>query len=190
MLTYDEDVKQFDSRAAMDNKVLARFYMKAEHDKKESVKAGRPIYRDKEYIEIVVPGDSKDVVIRPVTDMDRQRFHKIYEAFKSGAENQLIGTPLEEVTWIPRSQVEELKYFKIFTVEHLAEVRDDACSKLPGLFELKRKAKAFVVAASDAAPILALDQKIKDQESEMNALKEALREAAATIKELKNAKKD
>lgn len=190
MQTYDEDVRQFDSRGSMDNKVLARFYMKAEQDKKASVEAGRPIFKDKEYIEIVVPGDSKDVVIRPVTDMDKQRFHKIYEAFKSGAESQLIGTPLEEVTWIPRSQVEELKYFKIFTVEHLAEVRDDACSKLPGLHELKRRAKAFVAAAEDAAPLLALEQRIKDQENEMNALKEALREAANTIKELKKSQKE
>jgi hypothetical protein len=189
MPMYDEDVSQFDSRGAMDNKVLAKFYMKADEDKHATLEAGRPIYRDREYIEIVVPGDSKDVVIRPASDMDRQRFRKIYEAFKSGAENQLIGTPLDEVTWIPRSQVEELKYFKIFTIEHLAEVRDDACSKLPGLHELKRKAKAFVQAATDNAPLLAMDQRVKDQENEINALKESLREAVETIKELKKSSK-
>lgn len=190
MPTYEEDVSQFDSRGAMDNKVLAKFYMKAEQDKQASLAAGRPVYRDREFIEIVVPGDSKDVVIRPASDMDRQRFRKIYEAFKSGAESQLIGTPLEEVTWIPRSQVEELKYFKIFTVEHLAEVRDDACSKLPGLHELKRKAAAFVQAASDNAPFLAMEQKMKDQDMEINALKTSLKDAIETIKELKKNQKD
>jgi hypothetical protein len=189
-MQYEEDVRQFDSRGAMDNKVLARFFTKPEQDMMASAEAGRPIYKDQEYIEIIVPGDSKDVVIRPVSEMDKQRFHKIYELFQSGAQNQLVGTPLEEVTFIPRSQVEELKYFKIFTLEHLAEVRDDACTKLPGLHELKRKAKAFLDAAEGAAPLLKLEESLKAQDNEIEALKNALKDAAATIKELKAKVKD
>lgn len=189
-MNYEDNVEDFQSREKADNRTYVRFYMDAVQDQEASTKEGRPIYKDMEFVEIIVPGDSKDVVVHRVSDLDRRRFARQYELFKQGQADQLIGTPLKEVTWIPRSQVEELRFFKILTVEQLAQVNDNACTRIPGLYDLRRRAIAFVDAAAAAAPMLALEEANKKLENEVAALKNSLKEAIDTIKEFKAKSKD
>jgi hypothetical protein len=184
-MQYEDNVEDFQSREKADARTYVRFYMDAVQDHEASTKEGRPIFKDCEFVEIIVPGDSKDVVVHRVSDLDKRRFARQYELFKQGQSEQLIGTPLKEVTWIPRSQVEELRFFRIYTVEQLAQVNDSACTKFPGLYDLKRRAAAFVDSASAAAPLLELEGANKKLENEVEALKNSLKEAIETIKELK-----
>jgi hypothetical protein len=190
MNQFDDNVEDFQSRDKADHRTYVRFFMDAVQDQAASVREGRPIFKDMEHVEVIVPGDAKDVVVHRVSDLDRRRWPQQYQMFKQGQSEQLIGTPLSEVTWIPRSQVEELKYFKIMTVEQLAQVNDSACSKIPGLHDLKRRAAAFVDSATAAAPLLALEESNKVLENEVATLKNSLQEAIATIKELKAKVKD
>lgn len=184
----DFDPADFDRREAADRNVYVKFYMRPVVDQDRSNKEGRPIYVDREYIEIRTPGNQTNVVQRPVTDMDRKRFRQAYQSFKAGNEEQVIGTPLVEVPWITRSMVEELAHLRIRTLEHLAGVNDDVCGRIPGLYSLKEKAQAAIQQATNHAPIAELQARNEALVQELAALKQTVEEQAAIIRSM-NAEK-
>lgn len=187
MQQFEHDVEDFEDREK--GKVFVKFYTRPVQDEAESDKQGRPIYNEVEYLEIRAPGNATNIVQRPVTDMDKRRFRRQYEMFKEGNEEQLVGTPLTEVTWVTRSQAEELSYLRIRTLEQLAEVGDDVCTRIPGLFKLKQRAQTTVETATKNAPILELTAKLESLANENATLKKAVEEQAATIKKLSAEKK-
>lgn len=176
----DFDVKDFEDENSTKG-VYARFYWRPKKDEAASAAEGRPIFKDTEYVEIIAAGNSNNIVARPVSDMDRVRFRQAYAKFKEGDADQLVGTPLIELPWLTRSQVEELAYMKIRTVEQLATLNDAACG-IPGMFDLKRKAEAWVKKAEGAAPFTALQKENEDLKARIAALEELLKKPAATAK--------
>lgn len=161
------------------NGLNVRFSVRPVKDEKASVEAGRPIYRDAEYIEIKVPGD-RDSVERPLRDVDRQRFAPAYSAWsKDRAAGGLIGTPLTEWPTISASQVRELEYFNVRTVEQLASVTDANMSNLGPYLELRRKAQAFLKAAQGNAPLEQLASENAALKARLEAMEKQLAEVAA-----------
>lgn len=159
--------------------VYARFYTVPVQDQTASAEQGRVVFKDREYIEIVAAGNSNNIIRRPVSDMDRGRFRQAYAKFKEGDTEQLIGTPLTEVPWVSRSQCEELAYIKVRTLEQLAQVNDAACSSAPGMYELKRKAQAWLKKSEDAAPFTALAKENADLNDKIAVLEQTVKELAA-----------
>jgi hypothetical protein len=175
----DADVRIFDNRFKMDAGIYARFYFQPEINEAKSAEAHRPVYEEKEYIEIVAPGNGNNIIRRRASDIDRSRFKAQYRQFKEGASEQLIGTPISEVPWLNRSQVEELNYLHIRTVEALAAIVDSECAKQVGLYDLKRRAKEYLEKAeSDSSRISQLEETNR-------VLQEQLKELLAAKKEAK-----
>ena len=184
----DFDVGDFDSRTAGDKSVFVKFYIRPFQDEEKSAEEGRPIFKDKEYVEIRTPGNETNIIKRPVTDMDKQRFRGAYAAFKAGDAEQIIGTPLTETPWITRSQVEELAYLRIRTLEQLANVGDDVCTRLPGMFKLKQRAQAALERAEKTAPFIAMQKENEDLRNKLAALEHALADQAEAIRALEKKK--
>jgi hypothetical protein len=176
--TVEYDVGDF-SRENDNRGVYARFYYAPVKNEEASAAEGRPVFVDKEFIEIIAAGNSTNIVGRKATDMDKRRFSKEYSLFKSGDDEQMVGTPLTEVPWITRSQVEELMYRKIRTLENLAELSDGMINA-PGMYELKRKAEAWLKKASEAAPFTAMQAEMEALRAELAALKNAPNKVAKT----------
>jgi len=188
MQTADFDVSDFNSREAADKSVYVKFYIRPKENEAKSAEEGRPIYEDKEYVEIRTPGNTTNIVQRPVTDMDKKRFAAAYREFKAGDTEQVIGTPLVEAPWITRSQVEELSYLRIRTVEQLANVGDDVCTRIPGLFKLKQRAQQMEVNAEKQAPFIKLQKEREEMQAQIDSLKETVEAQAAIIKQWQAAK--
>lgn len=148
----DAEVFQ-NGRFAADRGVHARFYLKPVIDKAASASAGRTIHKEVEYVEILAAGNPNNIVQRRATSEDRSRFEKQYSLFKQGSEEQLTGTHLTEVAWLTRSQIEELAYLRIRSLEQLANVSDEVCGRNVGLYELKKKANAVLEASASEAPL-------------------------------------
>lgn len=181
MPQFDDDVNDFENRYAGDKGVHARFYMHPQQDEEKSAAAGRPIFEETEFVEIIAAGNQTSIIRRPARQMDKQRFQRQYEAFKAGAGDSDFGTILSEVPWVTRSQVEELSYLRIRTLEQLAHVSDAECGKHVGLYELKSKAQKALAAAEGAAPLTELEQENKalkktldDQQSQMSKMQEQM----------------
>lgn len=187
---YDVDHRDFESREAADNSVYVKFYTKPVMNEAKSDEAGRPIYDEREYVEIRTPGQQNNVVQRPVTDMDRQRFRKAYSKFKEGFEEQLVGTPLSEVSWLTRAQVEELFHLRVRTVEHLAELNDSVCSKYSGMYKLKQRAKQVIEEGTKNAPFAKLQSENEKMAAELTALRQTVEEQSAIIRTMQAKKSD
>ena len=131
-----------------------RFYMDAVQDMAKSEREGRPIYEDKEMLEIRIPGDRLFTFITQVREVDKQRFREQYAAFKRGEERATSGTPLEQ--WpnatLNKSRVAELKAQNILSVEELSNIPDSVLPKIgPGARELRDQAKSYIDTAKEGA---------------------------------------
>lgn len=144
----DFDHRQFQQPQAGDERLFVQFYNSVVQDQEATKKEGRPIFKDCEWIRIQQPGNLLTTIERPVRPQDKARFPRQYQMFKVDAEAmQIEGTPLAEWPLITRAQVEEMKFFKILTVEHLAELSDAVCQKMMGVQSLKAKAKDWLATA-------------------------------------------
>jgi len=170
--------------AAGDDRLMVRFFLRPVKDDALSLKEGRPIFVDSEYVEIMVPGDKDNTINRPVRDEDKQRFRKIYEKWSVTGKQEVIGTPLEAWPQITRAQVEELKFFNVTTVEALANLADVYASRFMGLHDLKKKAAAFMVAAAGDAPNQKMQEELAKRDETIATLQASLQEQANKIEQL------
>ena len=183
--TADFDVADFEDRTRSDPKAFVRFMLLPKQNAAKSAEAGRPIFEDIEYVEIITPGNDTNRPVLKVTNIERRRFATQYRQWKeAGRADFTTGTVLTEVPWLTRSQVEELAHSRIRTLEQLASVSDDVCGRIMGLYELKRKAVDHMKAAESAAPLEALRAQVEEQAAENAALRQAVEEQAAQIKRL------
>lgn len=168
-----------------DETLLVKFFLEPVQNKERSNEEGRPIFEEREFVSIMVPGQKDNIVIREARETDKDRFPRHYAAFKNRVEQVVDGTPLEEWPAVTRSQVEELKFFNVFTVEQLAEISDSNAQNFMGIQLLRQKAKAFLEAANDVGAMAdKLSAEIEKRDVEIAALQEALADQAKLLKEL------
>lgn len=130
------------------------FYIEAVKQDFLSEQEGRPIYKDTEFVKILIPGDKNYSAERVATENDKQRFALEYARFKNGLkeEEQAIGTPLKVWPSMTRSMVKEFASFNVHTVEQLASMSDTAKQAFGmGALEWSRKARAFLDVAGNSA---------------------------------------
>lgn len=154
------------NRFAMDHKLHVRFFMKPRLNADKSAAANRPIYEDAVYVEIMMPGEKNNIVMRPAWEQDFQRFAKHYEQFKAGVTEQLVGTPIKLAPFLSEAQVEELAWFKIKTIEQLAELNDGI--NFMGANDLRQKARRYLEGQTSNQ---ALIEKINELTAQVSALK-------------------
>jgi hypothetical protein len=169
------------NRFAGDDRLHVRFFTKPVQDSLRSELENRPIYRDAEIIEIWIPGDKSNINVREVQLDDKMRFRKRYEDWKANVVTQ-VGTPLKLMPFLTESEVEELAFFRITTVEQLAGVNDSSAQGFNGLQGYKEKAKAYLASQTDSGALLA---RIKELEALVGGKKGAAAPAPAMTDTLK-----
>lgn len=188
---FDDGTPDFDAAADKGDNARPRFYSKPVKNNFRSESEGRPVFEDKEFVEILVPGDRKTVVDTLVKDEHKRRWPREYAAFKAGQEVPVEGTPLEEWPQITRSQVEELKFAHIRTVEQLASLPDDPLNRSVSMggFALREKAQRYLEALNGNAQTEALaaesarkDEIIAEQKRQYEALLERVAAIEAQTK--------
>lgn len=158
--------------------LLVKFYMDAVHLKAQSEAEGRPIFEDREFVEIIPIGDTKTVVTKPVTDIERQRFPEEYAVFKRGIEQTFAGTPLNQWPIMLPAQIKLFNHFNVYTVEQLSDLDDIAIGRIgPGTRDFVEKARAFIAKAKGSADV----QRYASENAEM---KEEIAEQRKIIAEL------
>lgn len=159
--------------------IRPRFFIKAVQMKAESEKAGRPIFVDREFVEQIIPGDSRTLKVDEVKDEHRMRWPAQYEAFKRGQEQPLHGTPLEQWPALSASQVAELKALKVMSVEDLANLNESFLANIGmGARELQTKAKAFLAHAAGTADVQRMQAELSRRDDEIADLKRQIAELA------------
>lgn len=174
------DVVYLKGREA-DKNLNVTFSMEPHFNAAKSAAEGRPIFDDREYVKIQVPGDKDSIVDRPVTEIDRRRFADKYAAFKAGRSQALSGTPLTAVAWMSKSRVRELEHFGVRTLEQLANMSDEAAQKFMGINMLRSHARDHLAAAAEMAPVISMRTEIEAKDNEIATLKSAIGEQAQAL---------
>lgn len=177
MDTADFDVADFDPRAREADKALfVRFFTQPLKNEDKSTQEGRPIYDDSEMIEIRVRGEKDNIVLREARPDDRTRFSDAYKFFREGKSLSESGTPLSAWPIMSSAQVEELKYFKFYTVEDLAHAPEAALGRFPGLRGLRDRAVVFLEAAKGNAPLEKMNKELEDKQHQITAMQSQMEE--------------
>jgi hypothetical protein len=153
-MAIDSDVQGADARLAV------QFYKKSVKQNEASDEAGRPIFKEFDFVRIMVPGDNLTEIDTYAQESHKQRFPRQWAHYQNqvGSHQDIVGTPLEQWPQITRSQAEELKGLKFHTVESIADCSDQQLQRIgmvagmsPHNFRLK--AKAFLNLANDSAEV-------------------------------------
>ena len=167
-----------------DSRLQVRFYKKSVQQEQESIEAGRPIFKEFDFVHICVAGDTLTEIDTYALNSHKQRFPIQWANYMNrvGAhDEEVVGTPLSEWPLVSKSQAEEMRAMKFHTVESIANASDQQLQRMgmaAGMspYAFRDKAKAFLNLATTAA-------ETDKREQEINALKEELAK-----KELETAK--
>jgi hypothetical protein len=158
-----------------DSRLQVRFYKRPVQQEQESLAAGRPIFKEFDFVHICVAGDSLTEIDTYALASHKQRFPIQWANYQNrlGADDQeVVGTPVSEWPIVSKSQAEELRALKFHTVEAVAGASDAQLQRMgmaAGMspYAFRDKAKAFLNLATNAA-------ETDKRESEINSLKEEL----------------
>jgi hypothetical protein len=137
--------------------------------------AGRPIYKDFDFVHICVAGDTLTEIDTYALQNHKTRFPIQWANYmnRQGAyDEEVVGTPVAEWPLVSKSQAEELRAMKFQTVESIANASDQQLQRIgmaAGMspYAFRDKAKAFLNLATTAA-------ETDKREHEINALKQEL----------------
>jgi hypothetical protein len=160
----------------MQGGIRPRFFMEAVQDELATAQNGRPIFRQEERVELFMAGNPYTMPVMRVTNDERQRWPREYEAFKRGEEAALDGTPIEEWPILNKAQVRELKALEIHTIEDVATLTDLATQRGMGLMGLRTMARAFLDDAVRMAQTQQLTQENDVLKSRVSALENQVKE--------------
>ena len=158
-----------------DSRLQVRFYKKSVQQEQESIDAGRPIFKDFDFVQICVAGDTLTEIDTYALQNHKQRFPIQWANYmnRQGAhDEELVGTPVAEWPLVTKSQAEELRAIKFQTVESIANASDQQLQRMGMIagmspYAFRDKAKAFLNLATTSA-------ETDKREHEINALKEEL----------------
>lgn len=177
------DVVYIKGREA-DKNLHVTFSLEPHHNQVKSAQEGRPIYDEREYVTIRVPGDKDSVICAPVNDLHRRRFAEKYAAFKAGKSKEISGTPLSAVAWLSKSRIKELEYFNVHTLEQLASIPDNHAQQFMGINILRSHARDHLTAAAEGAPMIQMRTELEAKENEIAALRAAIADQGLVLQQM------
>jgi len=161
-----------------DSRLAVTFYKRSMKQDDASMEAGRPIFKEFDFIRICVPGDSLTEIDTYANEGHKQRFPRQWAHYQNqvGNHEAIIGTPIEEWTIISRSQADELKGIKFHTVESVANASDlqlQRIGMIAGMnpYNFRDKAKAFLSLADQVGETNQREEELSKLRQENAALK-------------------
>jgi hypothetical protein len=165
-MAIDSDTQGADARLAV------QFYKKSVKQDIASDEAGRPIFKEFDFVRIMIPGDNLTEIDTYAQESHKQRFPRQWAHYQNQVANHqdIVGTLLEQWPQITRSQADELRGLKFHTVEAIAECSDQQLQRIgmvAGMspHNFREKAKAFLNLATKSADV-------SQREAEMQALRQ------------------
>jgi hypothetical protein len=166
-----------------DSRLAVKFYKRAVKQEYESNEAGRPIFKDFDFVRIMIAGDNLTEIDTYAQESHKQRFPRQWLQYQASQDSssEIHGTPIEQWPLISQSQAQELRAIKFLTVESVANASDLQLQRIgmiagmsPHAF--RDKAKTYLNLAEETA-------EASKRAEEINQLKQELAQ-----KEMENAK--
>jgi hypothetical protein len=149
-----------------------------------------PVYRKIDFVTIQVPG-SKDAIHRPVMPSDKARFRAKWEAYKASAGEPLEGTPIENLPEIKPTQIVDLRYVGVTTIEQLSGVPDSSpLMEMMGGVGLKQRAAAWVKANRRTSLVTQTNEALKERDDKIAKMEEQIAALIASSEAARGGQKE
>ena len=161
-----------------DSRLAVVFYKKSIKQEDESAIAGRPIFKEFDFVRINIPGDNLNEIDTYANNSHKARFPRQWAYYQNqvSSQDQVVGTPIEEWTLISRSQAEELKGIKFRTVEDVANCSDQQLQRIGMIagmspHSFREKAKSFINLADKVGEVNQREAELEKLRQENQAIK-------------------
>lgn len=167
--------------------VVPFFYITTVPNPAKTKEAGRPIFDEMEMVEVRLAGERNFAPHFPAHSMwirdegeeitYAMRWPDEYAQFKRGDGQVASGTPLDELTFLTKARVSELKALKIYTVEALAALEGPNLKVLAGEgYQLKEQAQAYMDKAHGHSRITSVAAENAELKAQLEMLREQFKE--------------
>ena len=158
-----------------DSRLQVRFYKRPVQQEQETLDAGRPIFKEFDFVHICVAGDTLTEIDTYVLSSHKARFPIQWARYQNQLGNddvQIVGTPISEWSLVSKSQAEELRALKFHTVEAVASASDQQLQRMgmaAGMspYAFRDKAKAYLNRASETADITKREEELLQLKQEL-----------------------
>lgn len=151
----------------------------------KSKELGYPVFEDRDYVEIMWPGNQLNIVRCEVTDEHKARWPRHWAHYLQMGTESHMGLRVEEWPAVTRSVAKSLKALGFHTVEQIAAASDQnilrmgmACGMAPYAF--RDKAKAHLASAGETAEAEKFAQENHELRQRIKDLEDAVARAGIT----------
>lgn len=140
-----------------DAALFVQFYEREQVIPIESERQGRPIMRMVDYVKIQVPGNNTLTIDTIADGSHKHRFPQQWAAYQNNkTASQVTGTMLTAWPALTAAQAIEMRHFKFYTVEQVADAPDSNLVQVAAIAGMqpvafRARAKAFLDTAKEHA---------------------------------------
>jgi hypothetical protein len=167
-----------------DDKLIVGFYKKSVLNQAKSREQGRPIHEGRDFVKIQHPGETLNIVDRPVQDSDMHRWPQKWAQYQQGIRQIPDGVPIS-LLFPSKPEVETmLRGYNIHTVEQLAGLSAQGISTVGmGAQDWVNAAQRYMERASKGVNHHQHEKDLADRDAKIAALTRQIAEVTALVRQ-------
>ena len=167
-----------------DDKLIVGFYKRAVLNQARSRSEGRPIHEGRDFVKIQHPGETLNVVDRPVQDNDKQRWPRQWHSYQQGVRQTPDGVPIS-LLFPAKPEIETmLRGYNIHTIEQLAGLSGEAISTVGmGAQEWVNAAQRYMERADKGVNHHQFEKALAEKDQRIVTLERQVAEVTALVRQ-------
>jgi hypothetical protein len=180
-------------QANPDSVLAVRFYQREVENEHLTTQEGRPIKYMADFVRIEVPGNMTSIIDTFANNDHKQRFpiqwaQYLNDKAAGSGPADVQGTLLRDWSLLTPAQASELRHFKFYTVEQVANSSDQQIHSLGmavGMspFAFRDKARAYLAAAKDSGVVMQQAEELKKRDLQITELQEQMARLMAQMQQ-------
>jgi hypothetical protein len=172
-----------------DDKLIVGFYRKSVLNQARSRAEGKPVHEGRDYVKIQHPGETLNVVDRPVLEADPHRWPRQWHSYQQGVRHTPDGVPIN-LLFPAKPEIETmLRGYNIHTVEQLAGLSGEGISAVGmGAQEWVNAAQRYMERANKGVNHHQFEKALADKDSQIAALSRQVAEVTALVRQQQTTK--
>lgn len=162
-----------------DDKLIVGFYRKSVLNVAKSKEQGRRICEDHDFVKIMHPGESLNILDRAVIESDKHRWPRQWAQYNQGKQQIPDGIPITLLYPANPSISDMLLGYNIHTVEQLANLSGTAIQTVGmGCQEWVNYAKAYLEKANKGVDFHRFEKENQEKDQEISTLRRQVKDLA------------
>jgi hypothetical protein len=166
-----------------DDKLIVGFYRRSELNKFKSKEQGKAVHEGRDFVKIQHPGETLNIVDRPVQDSDKQRWPRQWAAYAAGKRDVPDGVPIDLLFPSKPEVAATMRGYNIHTVEQLSNLSGSAIDTVGmGAQDWVNAAKRYMDQANRGVNYHQFEKAMADKDAELRQMKRQIADLSAMLR--------